>query len=100
MRDQEVQNRLDAIAQEIATIRGSGEVITGARLELARAGGTARGSAPREPKYGRLVRGRGKDRTSTYVPLADLEKVAAAVARGRAIAALERERNQLLKRIS
>lgn len=100
MEKEEVTARLDAIAAEIQGIEGSGLVIAGARLELARAGGTARGTAPRAPKYGRLVWGRGKERRSRYVPLKELDAIAAAVDRGRAIAALEKERDRLLKRIS
>ena len=91
--------RLAAIATEIEEIRSQGDVIQGYRLDLGAApGGTAGKPSQAKPRYARLRGGRGKEQQSIYVPVAEIDATAAAVARGRAITALEKEAKRLQSR--
>jgi len=98
-RRQQLESELEAIHQEIAAIRAEGEVIQGKRLEYATPGGTAGAPSQQRAKYARLMWGRGKERQSRYVPIEEIPRTAAAVARGKAIAQLERRATKLKKKI-
>lgn len=91
--------RLEAITAEIAAIRSQGEVIQGCRLDIVAPGGTAGAPSQKQPKYARLRWGRGADQGSRYVPLEDIPHTKAAVERGKAITALEREADRLQKKM-
>lgn len=98
-RRQQLESELEAIHQEIAAVRAEGEVIH-ARLEYAAPGGTAGAPSQQRAKYARLMWGRGKERQSRYVPIEEIPRTAAAVARGKAIAQLERRATKLKKQIA
>ncbi len=94
-----LESELAAIHQQIAAIRAEGEVVH-ARLEYAAPGGTAGAPSQRRAKYARLMWGRGKERKSRYVPIEEIPRTAAAVARGKAITQLERQANRIKKQIA
>jgi len=94
-----LESGLEAIHQQIAAIRAEGEVIH-ARLEYAAPGGTAGAPSQQRAKYARLMWGRGKERQSRYVPIEEIPRTAAAVARGKTITQLERQAAKLKKKIA
>jgi hypothetical protein len=51
-------------------------------------------------KYARLMWGRGNERKSRYVPIEEIPRTAAAVARGKAITQLERQAARIQKQIA
>jgi hypothetical protein len=84
---------------EIGAIQAAGMVLLGVRLEKAAAGGSAGQKSQGEYKYGRLRSGRGKElengNRSQYVPLEEIPEVEAAIARGKAVAKLQRRLDRL-----
>lgn len=90
-----LQAKLNALQTEASRIRSEGECLQGVRLERSPAGGTASGKSQTNCKYGRLRAGKGKllsnGSKSQYVPLVELGKMEAAIARGRELTKLERE---------
>ena len=91
----QLKAQLADLEKQATQIRVSGECLTGLRLEKSGAGGTASGKSQTDCKYGRLRAGKGKllpnGSKSQYVPLAELGKMEAAIARGKELTKVQRE---------
>lgn len=91
--------KLTTLQAEATRIRDEGEYLQGVRLERAAAGGTASASSQNSYKYARLRCGKGKalpnGSKSKYIPLKEIPQYEGAIARGKKLAAVEREIERL-----
>ncbi len=95
----ELQAELTRLEARATEIRSEGGCLIGVRLERSPSGGNASKRAKAESKYARLRIGKGgtlpNGRKSQYVALADIDKYAASIARGRELATIQKQMARL-----
>ncbi|MGB7250223.1 MAG: hypothetical protein WBC73_14895 [Phormidesmis sp.] len=102
-----VKIEIEALQQQISSLREKGPFLQNTRVERTPAGGTASKRAKDECKYARLRTGRGNlldnGKKSKYIPVREINKYLAMCSRGKAISRLEKQlekRQQKLARLN
>lgn len=96
--------KLNTLQAQVTRIRTEGDFLQGVRLEKAAAGGTASKGAQATYKYARLRSGKGKalpsGLKSQYVPVKEIPRYEAAIARGKQLTKLEKQIHQLQQQLA
>lgn len=99
----DLAKRIRKLQVQAAALREQGECWQGVRLEWSHAGGNASATAQTQRLYARLRAGRNgvlpNGKHSQYVPLAEVDRYTAAIARGRELAQVERQIERLTQQL-
>ena len=91
----DVKTEIEALHQQILSIKEKGPFLQNTRVERTPAGGTASREAKSECRYARLRTGRGNllnnGKKSKYIPVREIDKYLEICSRGKAISRLEKQ---------
>lgn len=98
-----VKAEIEKMEKQLTELKTQGPFLSGVRVELTPAGGTASQKAQGECKYARLRAGKGKlldnGKKSKYIPIREIDKYQAMCTRGKSIGQLERKIQQLQRKL-
>lgn len=90
----DIKSEIEALQQQILSIKQRGPFLQNTRVEKTPAGGTASREAKNECKYARLRTGRRNllenGKKSKYIPVREIDKYLEMCSRGKAISQLEK----------
>lgn len=102
-----IKAEIEELEEQLTGLKAQGAFLSGVRVELTPAGGTASQKAQGECKYARLRAGKGKlldnGKKSKYIPVREINKYQAMCQRGKSIKRIEGKvanRQQKLKRLN
>lgn len=90
-----IKTEIKELKEQLTELKTQGPFLSGVRVELTPAGGTASQRAQGECKYARLRVGKGKclenGKKSQYIPVREIDKYQAMCKRGKSISRLEKK---------